>query len=152
MHDEDVMRYSSVTPELLGEWDEQRAARYLEASNKSWRENDFGCWAVRLRDGSFVGFVVVERSSSDGEVWIGAFIRKEFWSQGLATNGGPLLLRAIFSNPRIDIVSAATRIENKRAQRLLTGLGAAFQGQAQYRGSEHLFYRLSRPDPRRATP
>lgn len=123
--DPEVMRYitggSSTAKEILRR---QILPRFV-------REQDlagvFGFWAAE-QDGSFVGwFSLRPIDGLPGQATLGYRLRRAAWGQGLATEGGRLLVDRGFRLAELETVIATTYEENIASIGVMKKLGMQFK-------------------------
>lgn len=90
--------------------------------------DDVGHWAAELLDsGSFVGWFGLSPVDNDPTVLsMGYRLRREFWGQGLASEGCRALVRAAFTEIGVERVSADTMTVNKASRRVMEKAGLKF--------------------------
>jgi RimJ/RimL family protein N-acetyltransferase len=89
---------------------------------------DLGHWAAELRDtGDFVGWFGLSPVDTDPtDLVLGYRLRREFWGQGLATEGCRALVRQAFTDIGAVRVSAETMTVNRASRRVLEKAGLRF--------------------------
>lgn len=113
--------------------------------------------AVESATGEFVGWFVLRpapdyRHAADAgftdpsEIELGYRLRKPFWGQGLATEGGRALVDLTFADPATTAVVACAIEANRASTRVMEKLGLTRQGAFAVPGfdSPGVVYRLSR--------
>ena len=89
---------------------------------------DLGHWAAELVEtGEFVGWFGLSPVDEDpADLSLGSRLCREFWGQGLATEGCRALVRAAFTDIGAGRVSAETMTVNKASRRVLEKAGLKF--------------------------
>ena len=89
---------------------------------------DLGHWAAELLEsGAFVGWFGLAPVADDpADLSLGYRLRREYWGQGLATEGCHALVRAAFTEIGAERVSAETMTVNKASRRVLSKAGLRF--------------------------
>ncbi len=93
------------------------------------RNPGFGRWAAQLRDtGEFVGWfgLRIDADADASEVELGYRLRRAAWGQGLATEGGRILVDYAFAHPEVRRVFAETMAVNLRSRRVLEKVGLSY--------------------------
>jgi RimJ/RimL family protein N-acetyltransferase len=89
---------------------------------------DVGHWAGELvATGEFVGWFGLSPVGDDpADLSLGYRLRREFWGQGLASEGCRALVRAAFNDIGAERVSAETMTANKASRRVMEKAGLKF--------------------------
>jgi RimJ/RimL family protein N-acetyltransferase len=89
---------------------------------------DVGHWAGELvASGEFVGWFGLSPVDDDpADLSLGYRLRREFWGQGLASEGCRALVRAAFNDIGAERVSAETMTANKASRRVMEKAGLKF--------------------------
>jgi len=103
-----------------------------------WREHGFGWYAWLDREtGAFV-------AAGSDEVEIGWTVRPERWNEGFATELGAKSTELAFGPLGLDDVVSFTLVENVASRRVMEKLGFAYECDTDYKGWDHVLYRLRR--------
>jgi RimJ/RimL family protein N-acetyltransferase len=118
-------------------------AEMLAADKRHWRESGFGPWALRDRDGEFVGRGGLQRVRIEGEaaVELPWAIVSDRWGEGLATEAAAAAI-AWARSLGLRHVVALIRPANSASIRVAEKLCLEHEGRARHAGLPHLVYRL----------
>lgn len=100
-----------------------RILRWIESMSEFGP--DFGFWAVRLSDETFVGWFHLRPNKHlyPGEMEVGYRFQRKFWGQGLATEGTQKLLDYAFAQRGLTYVMATTLAANLASRRVMEKSG-----------------------------
>lgn len=148
--DPDVRRYL---------WDDQviprtKAERIVDESLRTFREQDFGLWALFPRAAAdlemppdrllgFCGFRPFE-GTDQPELLYG--ILPEYWGKGLVTEACHAVIRHGFRRCGFRRIIAATDTPNQSSVRVMKRIGMVFEARREYHGLDTVFYALSPED------
>jgi RimJ/RimL family protein N-acetyltransferase len=121
----------------------------LAAWESRWDTDGFGHWATCNREsGRLIGRIGLMRHHdwplADDPVEVGWVLHRDWWGQGLATEGGRASIDMWprhLADPRL---YSFTVPANERSRRVMERLGMSFGGTAVWRGREHVWYGLDR--------
>jgi RimJ/RimL family protein N-acetyltransferase len=144
--DREVLRYLIAGPEP---WDRGRSWRNLAFLLGHWQLAGSGSWVLEHREtGTFVGMV----GFSDPEGWpgfeLGWILARQWWGQGLATEGARAALDYGFAVLRRDRFISLINPENRASIRVAERLGERLEGRVQHLGREMLCYGVRRGECR----
>ena len=94
-------------------YDNDGVRRWINWCLESYKQNNFGLWALELKDtGEFIGDCGISMQSIDGETLpeIGYHINKSYWRQGYAKEACLAVKNWFFENT--DFGGSRTRIDN----------------------------------------
>lgn len=86
------------------------------------RSDHFGPFAIRSKQGEFLGLTGGDASQVLGEYEIWYFIRREMWGQKIATTAVRLLLETMKRSDRVHSIKAEAVVDNQPSWRLLEKL------------------------------
>jgi len=129
-----------------------------------WAEHGFGLWAVERRgDRTFLGFTGLYRPSFEAHftpaVEVGWRLSRAAWGQGYATEAARVALAYGFERVGLDEIVSFTAPANTRSRRVMERIGMRRDPVGDFehprippghRLRQHVLYRLSRDDWRRA--
>jgi RimJ/RimL family protein N-acetyltransferase len=148
--DPEVMRYiSSGAPTPFDRIAQDILPSWVERSERDCR---FGYWiAERKASGEFAGWFHLRESRVEpGTMELGYRLRRVFWNQGLATEGGRALLDLAFWEYGLDRVIATTLAANLASRRVMEKLGMECERSFAYPEwpeSEAVLYAIRAPCP-----
>lgn len=119
--DPDVMEFF---PKL---YDVEETAAMINRMEEGFKENDYGLWAVELKEtGEFVGMVGLSSPRFTAHftpcVEVGWRIAKHHWNKGYATEGALEALKDGFDRLGLQEIVAMTAAHNKRSMRVMEKL------------------------------
>lgn len=149
--DSQVMEYF---PSTLTENETQTL---IERINEHLRCHQFGLWAAELKETKeFMGFIGLSIPSFSAHftpcVEIGWRLARQYWGQGLATEGAKAVLAYGFSQLNLDEIVSFTALNNYRSRRVMEKIGLTRQEKDDFDNprlaldhplSRHVLYRLS---------
>jgi RimJ/RimL family protein N-acetyltransferase len=117
-------------PSLLTKEQSDAAARHFQAGIA---RDGFGLYAAELRaTAEFIGFIGLATLDfaipgiAQPAVEIGWRLAREFWGQGLATEGARAVVRYAFETLRLQEIVAITVPANTRSRRVMEKIGMKF--------------------------
>ena len=149
--DSQVMEYF---PSTLTENETQAL---IERINEHLRCHQFGLWAAELKETKeFIGFIGLSIPSFSTHftpcVEIGWRLARQYWGQGLATEGAKAVLDYGFSQFDLDEIVSFTALGNYRSRRVMEKIGLTRQEKDDFDNprlaldhplSKHVLYRLT---------
>jgi aminoglycoside 6'-N-acetyltransferase len=150
----------ALTPLSLTDVDEharvsgrpEDAARDTRLASAHWRDHGFGHWAIRDRDGGFLGAAELHYAGEgiDGiaadEVESGWWVTEERRNAGIATEAMRAAIDDIWTRAGIDRIAAYIDSENPASERVAAKLGFMVRGPGRGRSDEPMtVYELRRP-------
>jgi len=144
--EEGVLRYFPNTrpPSIEG------TQKLIQAQLRHWEENGYGWWAVEPRESvDLIGWNGLQYLPETAEVEVGYLLKKSYWGQGLAAEGGIEGLRYGFDELGLDEIIAIVHPDNFASQRVIEKLGMGFIDNTQYFGMEVYRYRIEAASFRR---
>ncbi|MCI5081063.1 MAG: GNAT family N-acetyltransferase [Saprospiraceae bacterium] len=124
----------------------QEAKKDLEKRLKT-ANMPLGYWIAELKDqGDFLGWMCLKQLDNSPHIEIGYRFLEEYWGQGLATEGGQVILEYAFQQLKLERVLAVALEENQASTRVMEKLGLEKEGYDQYYGVDVVVYRISRED------
>ncbi len=148
--DPEVMRYFPSTRSL------SEAADFVHRVSTFIDANGYGFWAAdELISGEFIGFIGLMQPRFESYftpcIEIGWRLRKEYWNQGLATEGARACLEYGFMTLDVEEIYSFTPVENKPSERVMQKIGMIFVNTFEHpaieeghRLREHLLYKIAR--------
>jgi RimJ/RimL family protein N-acetyltransferase len=126
--DPQAMRYITGGQPLSAEDVEEISARSLEM----WRKYGFGPWAAIERStGAWVGRIGLSELPhwpGPDKIEVAFELKRRFWGQGLATEGGLEALEFGFRVHRLKRLISATRADHSASRRVMEKIGLAYMG------------------------
>ncbi len=129
--DVEVRRYlDQPVPPTLGQIQNEMIPRWQAFDT---RTPEVGYWVAEAIDGSgFVGWFLLrppkqEGSPRSGDLELGYRLRRDRWGQGLATEGGNLLLRYAFDTLHAPRVTATALAAHAASIRVMEKLGMSLE-------------------------
>ena len=113
---------------------------------RHWADRGFGWYAFHDRgSGALVarGGPHATHVAGRDEVEIGWTVDPDRWGQGLATELGAASVAHAFGPLGLAEVVSFTLIENRASRRVMEKLGFSYERDTDYKGWEHVLYRLS---------
>jgi ribosomal-protein-alanine N-acetyltransferase len=104
-------------------------------------------WAVHTKDdGRFVGRCGLQPMFDSREVELGYTFHREFWGQGLATEGSLAAIQHGFDNAGLSRIVAIARPENRASWRVMEKIGMTYERTAPspYDRIDVVWYGISR--------
>jgi RimJ/RimL family protein N-acetyltransferase len=136
--DPEVQRY------LGGMWTREVIQARLDLYVGDQERLGFSKWKAYLRDGTFVGRAGCSLMPENGEPEIGYSFARRAWGQGLATEAARAIVAWMFARPDIDELIGFAHIDNLASRTVLQKAGLAFEGERDFGGAPHAFYRIRR--------
>jgi ribosomal-protein-alanine N-acetyltransferase len=150
--DPEVMRYYPQPD------DREKTRQLIARMNILQQERGYSLYAVEhLKRNKFIGFI--------GFLWfrwetffgpceeIGWRLHKDYWNEGLATEGAEACLRFGFGELGFRSIHAVTSIPNKPSERVMQKIGMTRIGEFEHPGieagshlREHVVYRIQKPE------
>lgn len=120
LSDEETMSYYPSTYDITG------VRKWIKKSIKSYTENNFGLWAVSLKENhEFIGQCGISLQNINGKIIpeIGYHINKAFWNKGYATESAKACLDYGFKNLNLSEIFIHTYVKNIPSQRVAEKIG-----------------------------
>jgi RimJ/RimL family protein N-acetyltransferase len=112
--------------------DPDRVVRIAQDSLRQWRTNGFGPWAAVHRDsGAWVGRIGLDELDGwpdSHRVEVGFELHREWWGQGLATEGARAALWFGFAHCGLARIISVTAAANAAARRVMEKAGLRYEG------------------------
>ncbi len=130
--------------------DRAGTAKQIEQFIRRWRDDGVCQWAaVDLRTGRMIGRIGLVRHHDwpldPSPVEVGWTLHRDYWGQGLATEGGRAAMdcwrELLLDDARL---LSITRPKNLRSRAVMERLGLSYRGDAEWRGSEVVWYAIDR--------
>jgi RimJ/RimL family protein N-acetyltransferase len=117
-----------------------RVIKYME-------ENPgLGLWVAYLKEANeFMGWYILKRLPSDGEVEVGFRLKKKFWGKGYSTEAGIRLLKHGFETVGLKRIVAIVRPDNLASQAVIKKIGLKEEGTGTFYGIHCLYFGLDKP-------
>ena len=141
-----VLSDPRVGATLGGVLDAAAVDAHIADMDEHWREHGFGWYAFLDREtGALVARGGPHWSHIAGrdEVEIGWTVAPERWRQGLATELGAASIELAFGPLELADVVSFTLPGNTPSRRVMEKLGFVYERNTDYKGWEHVLYRLS---------
>jgi ribosomal-protein-alanine N-acetyltransferase len=130
-------------------FDQSRTERWVEDSLRSYAQHGFGLWALTLKGSDEAigdcGLAVIEEVEGAAETQIGWHVRRDLWSQGLATEAALACRDYGFNHLGLGRLSALIHPENIASRRVAEKIGMTLFRQIQHRGRTRCLYGMERP-------
>ena len=149
--DEEVMEFF---PKKLTQ---EQTELFIDISTAHFQAHGFGWYAVDLLEtGRFIGFIGFQHVKFDAPftpaIEIGWRLNKDYWNQGLATEGASACLQHGWEKLDFETVHSFTASVNKRSARVMQKIGMYCESNFMHpkveKGhvlEEHVLYRIDRP-------
>jgi RimJ/RimL family protein N-acetyltransferase len=125
-------------------------AELHERTLDQWDRNGFGPWAaIEKATGLWVGRIGLDELPDwPGlhKVEVGWELHREFWGQGLATEGGRAGVRHGFETVGLKRIISATMATNAASRRVMEKCGLRFQSELALAGTTVAWYAIDRAD------
>jgi [ribosomal protein S5]-alanine N-acetyltransferase len=138
-------RDERVMATLGGLRSDEETAQFLASSVAHWCAHDFGLWIWRDKaNGAFVGRAGIRRITlgDKPEIELAYALMSEYWSRGLATEIGRVLLDRARSMGLNNVV-AFTLTTNTASQRVMQKLGMRYEREISHFEAPHALYRTA---------
>jgi ribosomal-protein-alanine N-acetyltransferase len=125
----------------------EETAEAIERARRSYREHDFGKWALILKEtGELIGYCGLTLQDVDGEqlVEVGYVLRKTHWRKGLASEAALVCRDHAFRALGVDRVIALVRVENEPSAGVARKLGMKVWKRTQRAGFDHFVFSIHR--------
>jgi len=122
---------------------------WIERSERSYRENGFGLWALVTKDrGEFVGDCGLTIQHVEGEPFVeaGWHIKRSHWCRGMATEAGLAVRDHAFTSVGVERLISLVRVENEPSAGVARKLGMTVWKVTEHAGLDHLVFSLTRTD------
>jgi RimJ/RimL family protein N-acetyltransferase len=141
-----VTRYIVVSAPFSPEDVAELSARTLA----QWERNGFGPWAaIEKATGRWVGRIGLNElpdCPGPDKIEVGWELHREFWGQGLATEGGRAGVRHGFEVAGLERIISATMATHAASRRVMEKCGLRFQGELAMAGTTVAWYAIDRAD------
>lgn len=149
--DEEVMEFF---PKKLTQ---EQTELFIDISTAHFQAHGFGWYAVDLLEtGRFIGFIGFQHVKFDAPftpaIEVGWRLDKDYWNQGLATEGAKACLQHGWEKLDFETVHSFTASVNKRSARVMQKIGMHYESNFMHpkveKGhllEEHVLYRIDRP-------
>ncbi len=111
-------------------YDRKGTIAWIERSITSYETNDFGLWAVMLKEGdTFIGQCGISMQDINGKLVpeIGYHINREFWNNGYATEAAGECLKTGFTVYGLEELFIHTSVENVPSRRVAEKVGMSMR-------------------------
>jgi RimJ/RimL family protein N-acetyltransferase len=148
-------------PDLRALHGDVESMRYMHASGLPWNDEELLAWVAKWQgeydlagytkwrvetiDGRFLGRAGLS-PMPDGEAELGYSLVQSEWGKGYATELATIVRDWAFAETDLPYLLGITMIGNTASQRVLEKLGMVALGRREFRGRDHEFFRLDRPD------
>jgi RimJ/RimL family protein N-acetyltransferase len=139
-------------PEYLETMPPADAAEQVAMWSRRWADDGLGPWVACEREtGRLVGRIGLLRHHDwplvSDPVEVGWVLHRDYWGQGLATEGGRAAIDVWRRDLRDDdTLYSFTIPRNARSRAVMERLGMTYGGSTLWRGLEHVWYSLTRED------
>jgi RimJ/RimL family protein N-acetyltransferase len=110
---------------------------------RPWRPEDLAEFTRLLTDPVVTRYIVVSTPFSSKDV---AELHREFWGQGLATEGGQAGVRHGFETVGLERIISTTMAATAASRRVMEKCGLRFQGELPIGGTVVAWYAIDRAD------
>ncbi|NQU67905.1 MAG: GNAT family N-acetyltransferase [Candidatus Marinimicrobia bacterium] len=142
-----VMKYIHKPEETM----EETLATYKRVMDYHERNPQFGLWSVLLKDGAYMGWIILKHLDNTADVEIGYRFLPEFWGKGYATEIGYVVRNYGFQELELPTIVGVTLPENIASQRVLEKIGLTYRKPAHYYGVDVSFYQMENPGEDKTT-
>lgn len=141
MHQPDVMRYFPTKHPPSRE----RVQRLIASQLAHWAEHGYGWWAVEPRaEQRFIGWCGLQYLPDTDETEVAYHLDKDYWGQGLATEGAWASLEFGFDRLGLETIVAIVMPGNAASRRVIEKLGMGAGRRQEYFGVDCLRHELDR--------
>ncbi|MFQ6610608.1 MAG: GNAT family N-acetyltransferase [Fidelibacterota bacterium] len=137
----EVMKYIHKTEETP----EETRAIFDRVMNYHQNHREFGMWSVFLKDGTYIGWVILKHLDNTSLIEIGYRFMPEFWGNGYATEITSDIRDYGFLELNLPDIVGITLPENIASQRVLEKIGLTYRKQAHFYGVDVSFYQMENP-------
>ena len=122
----------------------ERVQKIIENQLNHWDEHKLGWWAV-FQNGQteLIGWNGLQYLPETDEVEVGYLLSRQFWGQGLATEGAKASLEFGFKTLGLPQIIGLTHPENTASQNVLKKCGMHYVERKEYFGMQLFCYVLS---------
>lgn len=99
------------------------ARQELDDACASWRDHEYGHWAIRDDGGGFLGVIVVQPGLDPTRPELGWIVVPEAWGQGIATEAASLVVIDLVGRTDVAAVTSYLQAANTRSKRVAEKLG-----------------------------
>ena len=112
----------------------------FRASSNTWKKTQ------DLKEANeFMGWYILKRLPSDGEVEVGFRLKKKFWGKGYSTEAGIRLLKHGFETVGLKRIIAIVRPDNLASQTVIKKIGLKEEGTGTFHGINCLYFGVDKP-------
>jgi RimJ/RimL family protein N-acetyltransferase len=112
-----------------------------------WAVHGFGPWAVIHKpDNQFIGHCGLRYWPGSSDVEVLYALARQYWGNGLATEGARASLRYGFEHLKLERIMAAALVNNDASRRVLEKIGLRYEKTFQFHGLAVAGYSLCRTD------
>ncbi|AWM09100.1 GNAT family N-acetyltransferase [Bradyrhizobium symbiodeficiens] len=138
--DSEVSRYLGGvrTPEVT--------TTYLATNMAHWDQHGFGLWVLRTKDGAFAGRAGIRHILVDGidEIEVAYAFRREFWSQGFASEIAIALTDIGLSHHEVPSLIGLVYLANGASRRVLEKANYTLEKSTTRHGEDLVIHRIRR--------
>jgi len=107
----------------------------------------FGPWAmIHKPDNQFIGHCGLRYWPGSSDVEVLYALARQYWGQGLATEGARTSLRYGFEHLKLERIMAAALVDNHASRRVMEKIGLRYEKTFQFHARTVAGYSLSRTD------
>jgi RimJ/RimL family protein N-acetyltransferase len=140
MNEPDIMQYFPRTDAP----DMERVQGLIERQFMQWKEYNLGWWAVVPHGQTeLIGWNGLQYLPETNDVEVGYLLSRQFWGQGLATEGAKASLEFGFKTLGLPQINGLTHPENTASQNVLKKCGMHYVERKEYFGMQLFRYVLS---------
>lgn len=130
-------------------FERSRTEQWVEESLRSYAQHGFRLWAIALKGNDEAigdcGLAVIEEVEGAAQTQIGWHVRRDLWSQGLATEAALACRDYGFDHLGLEWLSALIHPENVASRRVAEKIGMTLLRQIPHRGRTRCLYGMKRP-------
>jgi RimJ/RimL family protein N-acetyltransferase len=132
-------------------WGDAEAEEAVQAGVRHWTLNGYGTWVFFREDGGFVGRGGMHRFElrHGAELGLIYHVVPDAWGRGFATEMAEAALQVAFDVLSVPSVASWTLPSNLPSRRVMERCGMKHEGDDDFRGMRHVFYRITRETWRR---
>lgn len=119
---------------------------YLATNMAHWDQHGFGLWVLRTKDGAFAGRAGIRHILVDDvdEIEIAYAFKREFWSQGFASETAAALTEIGLSQLELPSLIGLVFVENGASRRVLEKANYLLEKSTTRHGRDVVIYRIRR--------
>ncbi len=129
---------------VQGAWPRELINEYLTGFINDQQTLGYSKFKITLKDGIFIGRAGFSLWEETGETEFGYSFKREYWSQGYATEVSRALVKWIFATTELSHIIGFAATENVASRKVLEKIGMTFTDIRLVKEIPFAFYRLAR--------